>query len=231
MKKIIKGLIIISILILVSTIYQLFTIKNTKQIIYNYNTEGKSQIVHDSIKNYEITICNLNIFKPKIAYVSYSRREDRGERHHVSFYDFQKENIFFGQWNFDYTGGTTIRNTTFPELLKMVKEDCYQFQKPFGNYDDLIMNWSYSKAKPKLSEEEKKEKEEEKIQEDIEQKKEEISKLTEKKQKELKERYGYDENFTDEKFVRWVEDTDFTGFESGEDKPADLRDFGLKIIE
>ena len=88
--------------------------------------------------------CNYNIFKPGFAYTFYFK--DRGE------ISFEKPGAIFSLnknvWKDSYTGGTTVRNTTFPQLLKMVKEDCYQFQKSKGDRRDKTINWSYGKYTP-----------------------------------------------------------------------------------
>ena len=206
-KKIILIISIVISLLVTVVIYQALSLNDTKQIIHDSNTKGKTQIVHDSIKNYEITTCNLNIFKPEIAYVSYSKRVDSGrERYHVSFYNFQKENIIFGKWNFEYTGGTTVKNTTFNNLLKMVKEDCYQFQKSgsIGIKQDSIQ-WIYSKVESKEREEQRRKRKEEREKKE----REEWNKLSEKeKQKILEENKKVDEfmNLSDEEKLKIIEE-------------------------
>lgn len=59
------------------------------------------------------------------------------------FYNVSLKNIFSQKYNFVYLGGADVENTTFPELLKMVKQDCAQFQK--GNKKGRV-EWIYSKA-------------------------------------------------------------------------------------
>gem|GEM_PF-6638314 len=54
-------------------------------------------------------------------------------------------------------GGTTIKNTTYEEVLEMVKNDCSQFQEAKGKYDDIDINWSYAKYDRELEEERDKE--------------------------------------------------------------------------
>ncbi len=44
------------------------------------------------------------------------------------------ENTFLGKINENYLGATTVRNTTFPELVKMVKDDCEQFKDGYTDY-------------------------------------------------------------------------------------------------
>ncbi len=53
------------------------------------------------------------------------------------------------EWESEYTGGTDVENTTFPELVEMVKEDCSQFQKAKGSASDETINWSYSPYIPR----------------------------------------------------------------------------------
>ena len=85
--------------------------------------------------------CDLNIFEPEFTDVYFT-----GDEGNISF---KKTKMFFQtdeEWRQSRTGGTTIKNTTFPELVKMVKEDCDQFKQAKGEYHDKTMNWSYSKA-------------------------------------------------------------------------------------
>ena len=55
-------------------------------------------------------------------------------------------NISENNWGKNGVGATDIKNTTFPELVKMVKEDCGQFQDGYDNPDPDGPAWTYSKA-------------------------------------------------------------------------------------
>jgi hypothetical protein len=83
----------------------------------------------NKFKNKEIVKCDLfDIFSPKYAFVGEYNDELNSKK--IFFYKIKKESIFSNQnLTDDYIGGTDIKNTTFPELLKMVKKDCSQFQK------------------------------------------------------------------------------------------------------
>lgn len=104
----------------------------------------------DYIINSKLHRCNFDIINPKFARVT--EFQDRSEKR-IGLYEVRN---FFSQtkdeWRASRVGGVTVRNTTFKNLLKMTKEDCYQFQRPFGNFQDETINWSYSREK---SEEEK----------------------------------------------------------------------------
>ena len=113
-------ILIISILIIYFLIYfiQNYQIKTSLE---KFNKQ-KIGIVQD-----DLIRCNWSIFSPEFAYVWFDNEGN---------ISFDKQNKIFwdkNDWKNTSTGGTTIKNTTFPQLLKMVKEDCYQFQK--DNYD------------------------------------------------------------------------------------------------
>jgi hypothetical protein len=110
--------------------------------------------------------CNMNILKPEFAYTY-----KIGETADVDFYN--SINLFSQteeEWDNSYTGGTTVKNVTFPELVAMVKEDCEQFKRgylDYTGYEDLSeeekrekyyeierknLGWTYTPA-PKKTEE------------------------------------------------------------------------------
>ena len=125
-----------------------------KNYIFQYNTE-------DLVK-YDFERCNLNIFYPEISFIELEKSEYIGDDFGVYFY--KPKNFFFQttkEWENSYIGGATIKNTTFPELLKMVKEDCEQFQKPRGHANDKIINWRWSSYNKEEEELEKKQREKE----------------------------------------------------------------------
>jgi glutaredoxin 2 len=64
----------------------------------------------------------------------------------------------------NYLGFARVKNSTLPEILKMAKEDCYQFQKTFYQGDDNKLYWTYTKkiekrvkTKEEIEEEKKRE--------------------------------------------------------------------------
>ena len=144
MKK--KVLMLISIIFIGIIIYFGFYYFQNYQFISNYNKYIDTILTEKDKQNakYKMIRCNRNIFKPEFAFIS--GREDVEISFHkppIFLVNNVKETLEF------YVGGTSTKNTTFPQLLKMVKEDCYQFQKSFGNYNDQTINWSYGKYKPK----------------------------------------------------------------------------------
>ncbi len=142
-------LIFIILLLLILLIYQFWSIQKTYNIIYKYETRNEKPVIVNRIINKSFLLCNWNIFKPQIAYILEEKYKNKKELS-IGFYNFQKEYLIFGKWNFEYTGGTTISNTTFPQLLKMVKEDCYQFQKSSSTgLKETDTEWVYSQAESK----------------------------------------------------------------------------------
>lgn len=133
-----------------------------------------------TINNYEVIRCDYNFLRPTVVFISDQIILDKYPE--LAIYFSTMENTFF-QIKESYLGVSTVKNTTFEELAKMVKEDCSQFQKGYLDYtgyehlseqekDDRYweiagknLQWTYSEYKPEppepaLSEEEKKLKEE-----------------------------------------------------------------------
>ncbi len=188
MKKYIKiGIILlVSILIIYFGIYQVQNIL-AKKTFEDYNKEK----LGEKTKSYLIR-CNWNIFEPEFAYTFYWNNQ--GE---VSF---ENPNIFLlfnkNVWENSYVGGTTVQNTTFEELLKMVKDDCYQFQEhgSIGTGENVPI-WTYTKVESKEEIErrkqerlKRKQEKEEKLQEMLNNMTEEERKAYEKEQERLKNR-------------------------------------------
>lgn len=125
-----------------------------KKSFVNYN---------EGVGNDTFIRCNYNIFNPEFAYTfNLNLISEDGYEFNKKMISFHKPKHLFSQtneeWESSYTGGTTIQNTTFPELVEMVKEDCSQFRKGHGDYYGEDLAWSYSPYEP----------EPEKSQEDIE---------------------------------------------------------------
>ena len=162
--KIIKWIlvIIVSILIIYFGVYFYQNI-NLKKTFEEYNKEKLN-------KDEALVRCNWNIFKPETAYIFFAMGKGN-----ISFDSVNK--IFWSKddWKNSYIGGTTIKNTTFPQLLKMVKEDCYQFQESGSiGIEETSIQWVYSKAESKEKIKKRKEREEERIKKE----KEEWNKLS-----------------------------------------------------
>ncbi len=161
MKK--KIIIILGIIILILISYFIICTIQNKVMIEKLNSIFKKQnsIQKNDLSKIESVRCNWNIFN--LEYVVIHDLFNVG-RNEFYIYFFKQKNIF--NFERERTGGTTVKNTTFPQLLKMVREDCYQFQKPKGTPRDKEINWRYVKytpEPPKTKEEieqEKKEKEE-----------------------------------------------------------------------
>ena len=160
MNNIKNKIIIISSIIIVFgglLIYKNSLVKTTGEEVLKYETRNYKKELVDSIKEKDFTVCNYNILKPEIAFVyqDISNSDNKNNSLEVGFYNFQKENLIFGKWNFEYTGGTTISNTTFSNLLKMVKEDCSQFQKDSKDIKDFKykdISWGHREYDAKAEE-------------------------------------------------------------------------------
>ena len=120
-----------------TTIYfTIFLIQNIS-LVKSYSIENDVELNTEDTK---FIRCNYNILKPEFAYTF-----PFSDKIHVSLLRSEKLFSQTGQeWDNNEIGGTTIENTTFDELVKMVKEDCSQFQKAKGSASDETINWSYS---------------------------------------------------------------------------------------
>ena len=150
-KKIILG---ISIIIFLTMLYLMFfwiqNIVLTNSFVKYNEGQGKDSFVR----------CNWDILHPEFASIYHF-----GDKIRISFK--KVDNIFLvsdKEWMDSYIGGTTVKNSTFPQILKMVKEDCYQFQKTFYQGDDNKLYWTYTKkiekrikTKEEIGEEKKRE--------------------------------------------------------------------------
>jgi len=155
-------IILLSLLILILVIFSYyFYIKIPESI----KTDSWVYKFPDKYEKHEVIKCNLfDFINPEFAFVGIMTVYDT-RSYEVDFYQPDDNNPF--NTKVVYTGGTTIENTTFPELVEMVKEDCDQFKKAYydkselGYTDDMTdtekterwhatelknINWSYSKA-------------------------------------------------------------------------------------
>ena len=150
MRNIIISIIII--LILSFSGYELLTTyKPIKDILKKENKVSlKNELGLDKYKNYEIVRCSLGLYNLDYVFVGDGRSIDEDDSNlEVTFYNLNRKSIFSSKWESDLVGNSIIKNTTFPQLLSMVKDDCYQFQKSKGDRNDEVINWSYGKYKPK----------------------------------------------------------------------------------
>lgn len=133
--KITSGIIGILLMLFVGLLFlQHRNIKNF-MVEYWFPPKGKT------INNYEIVWCNKSFINPLVAFVSDQVILDKYPESAIYF--SKMENTFFGETNEDYLGATDVKNATFPELVKMVKEDCSQLQQG-GRKGE--MEWIYSPA-------------------------------------------------------------------------------------
>jgi len=154
MKKKLKIALSILVLILLVVLFQLaYSYKNINKSLINKKIYGQSEKVQKAFKNYNIVECRFDLLNPEYAFVSYQHyvypeRNVDNKLWRIDFYNLDRDNKITTNWNIERTGGTTIKNTTFEELVKMAKEDCSQFQKAKGDFRDETINWSYSKYNP-----------------------------------------------------------------------------------
>ena len=143
-KKVISLMILIISLIVIYFgiyFYQNYSLKSSfsKETNTLFNSESK------------MIRCNLNIFEPEFAYVFGTDNDG-----HIAFNKTKK--IFsqnYEQWQNSYIGGTTVKNTTFNNLLKMVKKDCSQFQK---DKKEEEITWGYREYDRKAEEQKERQK-------------------------------------------------------------------------
>ena len=137
MNKIIKIFIGI-IMLLIIGYFGIFYIQNYC-LMKSFERENDEDFSQEDTK---FIRCNLDITNPVFAFTFDIRGGNEGR---IAFY---RSNRLFSQteqeWDTQYTGGTTITNTNFSELVKMVKEDCSQFKKVYKNPDGI--NWGYREA-------------------------------------------------------------------------------------
>jgi len=142
MKKLIK-IIGLTILILAMMFFGLYFVQN-HLFLRSFERDYQEEKIRNT---QELIRCNHDIFRPEYAFV-FDLGE--GESKHIGFHKTKK--LFFQieqDWEDSRTGGTTITNTTFPELVKMVKEDCSQFQEDYDNPNpETGIDWGYREADP-----------------------------------------------------------------------------------
>lgn len=134
MKKRAFKIFTLAILVLIIIFLSLFLLQTTllkRSLTNKWLTANETEF-----KGYDFVRCNWNLFKPEVAFVDdYILLGDiRGLEIHFytqkNLFDFARESWSESNW----TGGTDVKNTTFPELVKMVKKDCEQFRQGYLDY-------------------------------------------------------------------------------------------------
>ena len=153
----------------------------------------------DKYEEYKAIKCDLfDFINPEYTFIA--KRPERD--YELFFFNIKTSNIFSKEIILDYIGGSDIKNTTFSQLLKLVKQDCSQFQKSKGNYTDKTINWSYSKyiPEPVLTPEEQKEKDRKDLVDEL---KMELEWYDEEELQYVKETYGITKRSMDSEFLEW----------------------------
>lgn len=136
-----KILFIILIMILVPLTFLLLSDLLVKKSQAEYSlTDNSRQYI-----SYDVIRCNLL----SLEYVFVDTYKDN--HFEIYFHKIKFKNLFSPNkinWDDNYIGGTDIKNTTFPELVKMVKKDCSQFQEDYNNPDPNGIDWGYREAEP-----------------------------------------------------------------------------------
>ncbi len=105
----------------------------------------------DKYLEYTTVKCDLpDLINSEHAFVGIRPERDPG----IFFFNVGIGNVFSRKIELVFTGATTVKNITFPELVAMVKEDCSQFQKGHGGYYGNELTWSYTEAEPEKTPEE-----------------------------------------------------------------------------
>ena len=157
----------------------------------------------DKFINYEIIKCSFGINNIEYAFVG--EYKDRIENLKIFFYNMKKGSLFaINNWSDDYIGGTTVENTTFDELVKMIKEDCSQFQEDFDAEDpETQIDWGYREADPPKSKKAIENEEKQSIYE-IKKYLDELGAYDSTMTDYLIENHGDWKNLSDEDFLNWA---------------------------
>ena len=142
MRKSIKYLLPVIIIIFLLSGY--FYFYNSVRIPNSIATKKLAIKFPDKYEQYTTIKCNfVDLINPEYAFVA--KRPERD--YEIFFFKIKTRNLFSKEIHLNYTGGTDIKNTTFPELVEMVKEDCYQFQEDFdAENPETQIDWGYREA-------------------------------------------------------------------------------------
>jgi len=147
--------------------------------------------------------CDSRILEPEFAFAF-----GTGNGGRIGFY--RSENLFYQtekEWENNEIGGTTVINTTFPELVKMVKKDCYQFQEDYDNplVDKGGIDWGYREVEPPKTEEELKMEKKQKYYDTIKGMKYQFDNFTDLQKTKFTEFYGDINSMNSDKIYSVVE--------------------------
>jgi len=141
--------------LIIFIIFTIFVVLLSFSLIYGFGKYNIENSLNDywysdenkTINSSDIIRCNISFLKPNVAFVSDHILLDDIDELKIYFYGIK--NIFSKKDdNREFIGVTTVKNTTFPELVKMIKEDCSQFQEGHGDYYGEDLAWSYSPYEP-----------------------------------------------------------------------------------
>jgi hypothetical protein len=125
LKKITLSLIAVTIIII--TLYFAIIFLQSVFLTRSYSIENRVELNNENTK---FIRCNRSILNPEFAYTF-----PFSDTIHISFFTTAKWlSLTEEEWDNSRTGGTTVKNTTFDELVKMVKEDCDQFKEGYLDY-------------------------------------------------------------------------------------------------
>ncbi len=155
----------------------------------------------DKVQSYDVILCDFGL-KNSVYTFTYEKKLNSIVDYHIHFFDVERRSIFNQGFNVQYTGGTTLKNTTFPELVNMVKDDCSQFQESKGNYYDETINWSYSPytPEPELTAGEMEQEEDRRRAEDL---RSELWFMTDEQLEHVRRTYGVTEQSPDSQLLEW----------------------------
>lgn len=137
--KNIAFLILVIILLFIGFIYLPFILNKNKQAVTKASGINSDPSLMERVTQYQIISCDFDL-KERIQALIFEENRSAGLGYRIRFFNTKRNSIFSQSFQSNYTGGTTVKNTTFPQLLKMVKEDCSQFQKgylDYTGYEDL----------------------------------------------------------------------------------------------
>jgi len=207
-----------TILVFVLTLLVFFSYKSSYSALYKDKILTQDEEIQNAFKEYEMVNCNFSLNNPEHAFVSFQHYiypEDNTEMKfwRVDFYLLKRSNIFSQKWDIQRTGGTTITNTTFPELVKMVKEDCSQFQADYNNPDPDGIDWGYREAEPAPTPEQVKEEEDQRYYSMVKSTRYQLTMFTELQKSKFIEVYGNIMTMTDDEVYQVAKRIKDNGFD------------------
>lgn len=158
MKKSIKIILILfAFIAIVILITEILIYKKIDKKLIEKEVFSESENVQNSYISYQPVKCRFSFSAMEYAFIShlhyiYPEDDVDMESLNIGFYNVSRTHFFSSNWKINYTGSTEVHNTTFTQLVKMVKEDCSQFQRGHGDYYGDELAWSYSPYDPELEE-------------------------------------------------------------------------------